>query len=335
MSGSQNNSPAEQNFTIDQIFSSLPEFKSRGITELTIADRIFSSDKNGILRLAAGIKKHCPDLFFSLLVDPQVIDPKFISVMQELFVSLEMNLEGSVKNGKLLFDKKLFSRKCAMLNDAGMIFGFNMNWGEQEGDTFKAFRDRIDFAVSLYPNHIDFGRLENDPYSDPSSTGIYSSKDLDFSRGMAFACNTFYSEGRAVPWFNSVMKALKINPSAFFSDFEEFQLCNNCSFEVGFNPKEAGHKAIEKLQLMFLGQKFAEKQKSHYMPAVRDMVQLNGAFSRVMESRSEETIETFYHPDDLLSPYAFSIQDFVENVTMESCQVTVFDTPEGPDYRVG
>ena len=40
---------------------------------------------------------------------------------------------------------------------------------------------------------------------------IFSSKDIDFAKGMAFACKTFYSCGRAVPWFNSILKVLKIH----------------------------------------------------------------------------------------------------------------------------
>ena len=48
-----------------------------------------------------------------------------------------------------------------------------------------------------YPNHIDFPQFSNSSGTIAKPTGIYSSKDLDFSRPMAFACKTFYTAGRA------------------------------------------------------------------------------------------------------------------------------------------
>ncbi|MBQ0040031.1 MAG: hypothetical protein KBS64_06360 [Treponema sp.] len=321
-------------FTIESIFKDLPTFHEKGITELTVNDLGFSMDKAGILRLVDEIKKHCPDLFLSLLIDPKIIDKNVVSSLSEIYCSLEIPLAGTEKNGALLFDKKFYSGKAALLNDAGLVFGFNMQWGMQEGDTFKLFRDRLDFAATLYPNHIDFEQLEKVPYEDPKPTGIYSSKDMDFSRGMAFACKIFYSSGRAVPWFNSVLQALKINASSFFLDFEEFQQCNNCSFEVEFDGEEAGHKAVEKLQLMFLSQKFEEKNKSHLFAAAQDVVRINGAFSRCSSDGAEEEIDLAYHPEDLLSPYSLNIADFVENVAMESTTIRIFDTDEGPDFSL-
>ena len=321
-------------FTIESIFRDLPTFHQKGITELNVNDLKFSSDKEGILRLVKEIKKHCPDLFLSLLIDPKIIDRALVDSLSEIYCSLEIPVCGTEKNGNLLFDKKFYSGKASLLNEAGLVFGFNMAWGMQKGDTFKMFRDRLDFAASLYPNHIDFEQLERTPYEDPKPTGVYSSKDMDFSRGMAFACKIFYSQGRAVPWFNSVLQALKINASSFFADFEEFQQCNNCSFEVEFDGDEAGHKAVEKLQLMFLSQKFEEKSKIHLFAAVNDIVKINGAFSRCSSDGTEEDVELSYNPEDLLSPYSLNIADFVENVAMESTEIKIFETDEGPDFKI-
>ena len=321
-------------FSIESIFKDLPTFEQKGITELTVNDLKFSSDKAGILRLVDEIKKHRPDLFLSILIDPKIIDRNLVASLSEIYCSVEIPILGTEKNGNLLFDKKFYSGKAALLNDAGLVFGFNMQWGIQEGDTFKLFRDRLDFACTLYPNHIDFEQLETVPYEDPRPTGVYSSKDMDFSRGMAFACKVFYTSGRAVPWFNSILQALKINASSFFADFEEFQQCNNCSFEVEFDGDEAGHKAVEKLQLMFLSQKFEEKSKIHLFAAVNDIVKINGAFSRCSSDGTEEDVELSYNPEDLLSPYSLNIADFVENVAMESTEIKIFETDEGPDFKI-
>lgn len=323
-----------ESFSIKKLLETLPEFSQRGITELSVSDKKLSSDRDGMLALVSAVKGCCPQLFVSVLVSPEIISVPLARAFAEICCSLEIPLSGTERGGSLLFDKKLYSSKARLLNDAGLVFGFNMEWGMQGGDTFKLFRDRLDFALSLYPNHIDFAQLEAVPYAEPKPTGIYSSKDLDFSRGMAFACKTFYSCGRAVPWFESVRQALKISATSFFADFEEFQLCNSCSFESGFDPEGAGFETLEKLQLLFLQQKFEEKNRSRLFPAAADMVALNGAFSIAAETGAESSVETSYHPDDVLSPSALDIASFCEAVPMEHCTVRIFASPDGPDYEV-
>ncbi len=320
-------------FSIEQIFSELPDFASKGITELSLHDEAFSKNKSGILNLARLIKKHCPDLFLSLKIVPSIIDRELVSELSDIYVSLDMPLSGTEKNGKLLFDKKVYSSKANLLNDAGLVFGFDIDFAVQKNDTFKLFRDRLDFAVSLFPNHINFHQFDG-AYDIPSPTGVFSSKDIDFAKGIAFACNVFYTEGRAVTWFNSILSVLKINASSFFADFEEFQQCNSCSFESGFDFEKALHSDIEKLQLLFLSQKFSEKQKDRYLVAVKDIVRLNGALSRVSCGGEDEILETSYNPDDLLSYCSTDIHGFVENVTMEECRIKVFNSRNGVDFKV-
>jgi len=313
----------EYNFSTNKIIEEIPTFTSRGITEFTIHDSKISGDKKSLLAIISAAAEKAPDVFFTIPIQASVIDGAVVAAAQKIYCTLDIPLAGTVKGDALLFDKKLFSNKMALLNNAGLVFGFDMDWGELPGDTYKSFRDRLDFAVSLYPNHIDFAQLElkNVPVK---PTDIYSSKDIDFSRDIAFACKVFYSSGRAVPWFNSVIKPLKITPSAFFADFAEWQRCSSCSFETGYNPQEVSHSEIEKMQLVFLQQKYEEKHREQLLVAVQDLVRINGAFSRVVSDGEETIIETSYNPDDLLSPQAYDISSFCDNVCLESCQSKSF-----------
>ncbi len=322
----------EIEFSLDKILQEIPHFKDEGISEFVIHDKKFSCDKNMIIKFLEAVKKYNSGLFVSLPIQAALLDNQILSLLSELYSSIDIPLVGVEKNGSLLFDKKLYSSKARLLNDRGIVFGFDAQWGKQKGDTFKAFRDRLDFAVSLYPNHIDFIQFNEE--KDPPSTAVYSSKDLDFSHGIAFACRTFYTCGRAVPWMNIVLKALKISPSTFFADFEEWQQCNSSSLESGFVPETESHEQIEKMQLLFLREKFEEKHKENLFPAIEDLVRLNGAFSRLAQEGQECVIETFYNPDDLLSPYSFDIASFVENCPMENCQVKIFAGPDAPDYKI-
>ena len=332
----------EYTFNTNTILNELPTFASRGITEFTIHDDSISGDKKAIVALLNAAYEKAPTVFFTIPIQASIIDNAIVSLAQKIYCTLDIPLAGTVKGDALLFDKKLYSNKAMLLNNAGLVFGFDMEWGRQPGDTYKAFRDRLDFAVSLYPNHIDFEQLESVPAGDHSSvkdasekpTGIYSSKDLEFSRNSAFACKVFYSAGRAVPWFNSVLKSLKITPSAFFADFAEWQRCSSCTFESGYNPEEANHRDIEKMQLVFLQQKYEEKHREQLWNAVQDLVRLNGAFSRVVSDDEESIVETAYNPDDLLSPQSYDIASFCDNVCLEECKVKVFAGEDAPDYKI-
>ena len=315
------------------LLQKLPELYAGGVTEFFVHDNAIAGDKKFLLSLADCVEKKCPELFISLPVRASVIDGSLVNSLSAIYCSIDIPLEVTQKDSSaLLFDKKLYKNKAALLNKAELVFGFEMSWGVQKGDSFKAFRDRLDFAVTLYPNHIDFPQFEQK--SSPKPTAVYSSKDLDFSCGMAFACRTFYTAGRAVPWFNQIVQLLKISPSSFFADFDEWQQCNNCSYITDFVPEEAEHKEIEKMQLAFLKEKLDEKHKGDFFNAVSDLICLNGAFSRVVEEGEESTIELSYNPDDLLSPYSADIAKFVDNVPEEACAVRIFDGAEGPDYKI-
>lgn len=323
----------EVHFSSGEIKGQIDSFASRGITELVVHDKGIAGDREALLDLCAAVAEKDPDLFISIPVEARVIDDRLIMAMREIYCSLEIPLKATVRGDALLFDKKLYSTRAEKLNRAELVFGFDMDFAESGGDTYKAFRDRLDFALSLYPNHIDFEQLALSRKL-PPSTAVYSSRDIERSRDLAFAVSVFYSEGRAVPWFNSVLKALKIFPSAFLADFAEWQRCNNCSIDSSFRLDEASHQDIEKMQLLFLQEKFEEKKKRELFAAVSDIVRLNGAMSRTLSDGDECVVETSYSPDDVFSHSAFDIRSFCDSVTMEKSRTKVFMTQDGPDYRI-
>ncbi len=323
-------------FSSQDLLKELPLLSKKGITEFYVHDRFLSKNKQALLEFMEKAAREAGDVFFTITLEAETLNKEILNAAQNLNCSLEIPLTGIEKTegGKpvLLFDKKLYASKARLLNETEIVFGFTMGYGLQAGDTFRAFRERLDFALSLYPNHIDFPQLEDNPF--PKATGVFSSKDLDFARGMAFACQTFYSSGRAVAWFNTIASALKISPSQFFADFDEWQQCNNCSMDTGFDPEQISHEEIEKMQLVFLKQKFSEKHKELLFPAAKDIITLNGAFSRLASDGIETTLETDYNPDDIFSPYAMDLAAFAENVTMENCTVKIFDDKGNLDYKI-
>ena len=324
----------EYKFTSAEFESQIPTFKSKGITEFSIHDSAVANDKQKILKIIRLIEKNVPDVFVSILISAACLDREVIAAAQNIFCSFDIPLECSDKGGKLLFDKKFYANKARLLNEAGLVFGFHLAYAVVPGDSSKLFMERLDFAIQQYPNHIEFPQIMNTELEPPKVTGTFSAQDIRYCRDTAFACRTFYTAGRAVPWFLSVLKPLRIYPSRFFSDFAEWQRVNNCSYKSGFNPEGENHKAIEKMQLLFLDEKYEEKHCHSLINLVHDIVSLNGAMSRLAGEGEESTLVTSYHPDDLLSEEAFDLAAFCENVCMEECKVRIFAGEEGPDFEV-
>ena len=325
----------EYKFTASELESQISHLSEKGITELSINDLVLAKDKKRLIRLINKIAAEAPELFVSILVDASVIDREFVSAASQVFLSLDIPLECSEKGGKLLFDKKFYSNKSRLLNETGLVFGFQLTYGIVKGDTQKNFLDRLDFAVQQYPNHIDFPQTEKDSDAEEAHvSGIFSAQEIRYCRDVAFSCRTFYTNGRAVPWFLSALKPLRIYPTRFFADFAEWQRCNNCDFRSGFLPEKENHKDIEKMQLLFLAEKYEEKHQHSLISVAEDIVRINGAMSRLAGENEESDIHTSYHPDDLFSQEAMDFEAFSENVVMEDCNVHIFAGQEGPDYEL-
>ena len=325
----------EYKFTSSELESQIATLQEKGITEFSIHDASLAKDKRRVLKIINLIAQYAPDLFVSILADASVIDREVAAAATQIFCSFDIPLEVQSKGGKILFDKKFYSAKARLLNDFGLVFGFQLTYAQVAGDSLKLFLDRLDFALQQYPNHVDFAQTMNSEEEKTAKvTGFFSAQDIRYARDLAFSCRTFYTSGRAVPWFLSVLKPLRIYASRFFADFAEWQRCNNCDYRSGFVPEAVPHKEIEKMQMLFLEQKYEEKGQHSLIMLVKDIVALNGAMSRVAGEGEESTIVTSYNPDDLLSEEAFDLAAFCENVCMEECKVRIFADEEGPSYEV-
>ncbi len=328
----------EFNLKSGELESKLADCVKQGMNEFVLHDDQVAKDKNRLLKFLKAVENDAPELFVTFRVEPSVLDMDILRQSMNLNCSIEIPFRAvPAKGGNgVFFDKKFFAKRCVMLNNSGLVFGVQLFYADQNGDCLKAFKDRLDFTVEQYPNHIEFPQTENSELAQTAHVcQTFSAEDIRQARNIAFACRTFYSAGRAVPWFNSILAALRITPSAFFSDFSEWQRCNNCDFNSGFVPENATHHEIEKMQLLFLQQKFEEKKKTHMFAAASDIICMNGALSRLVSDGTESVLETDYNPEEIFGPEAMDLNAFVNDLCMEHCTVKVFLNEDGePDFKI-
>ena len=137
----------EYNFPIAQIETQLTSLKEKGVTELSLHDEALSKDKKRLVNLVKKIRSEYPELFCSILIQPAILDRELVSLLVETFCSLELPLNYTEKGGKLLFDKKLYASKARLLNEAEMVFCFQLDYASSPSDTIKLFMERLDFAL--------------------------------------------------------------------------------------------------------------------------------------------------------------------------------------------
>ena len=318
-------SEKEYKFNASQLEKDLSSLMDLGITRLIVADEAITSKKESFLRFVCRAQEEAPEIFYKFYLNPSIIDGQVCQELSQLYCALQLPLAAAD-----LAEKKAFSRKIDFLNRSGLVFGFDLEFAQEEGDSARLFRDRLNFALSLYPNHIDFSCLEQEL---PQPTKTFSSKDIGLAADKAYACGLFYSAGRAVPWFLSVLKPLRITPDSFFADFAEWLQCNNLgrqnsakagvkiSGDSNHRINQLSHQEIEQMQLLFLQLKYQEKGLEYLLSVVQELVRFNGAFGRLVGEDQESELDLAFHPEDLSSPYSQDVQAFAENVCMEQCRV--------------
>src|SRR6185369_2018321 len=101
------------------------------------------------------------------------------------------------------------------------------------------------------------------------ATDSFSRSDMAAAAELATACDIFYTRGKAVAWFNSIVAVLGLKPSDLLLKF-----CNWLAVHRGRNTKESdyGDDEILEMQQLFLKHLFGEKKFKRFLPLVLDLV---------------------------------------------------------------
>ena len=312
----------EFNFSLLELEKNPKFLLEKNIQQVTISDAELSSDKNRFVKLIKLIEKQVPEVHFTFYISTAIIDKEIVENLSSIACTLQIDFLTEYLGEK----RKFFSKKIRLLNDYGLVFGFNID--SANFPTIKSFKNALDEAINYYPNHIYINNEKLKP-SEKLST-----QDIKKIQELSFASEVFYSVGRAVPWFLAAIQPLRLRPSQFFQDFSEWQRCNNCSKESNFLPENVNHQEIEKMQLLFLKLKCEEKHLHSIFFPLKDLVCLHGAFSRCVFEGEESTLELSYHPEDILSPIAMDLIKFTEEVCLENHNVKIFLSEFGPNYEI-
>lgn len=308
-------------FPVERIDRELDFIVQSGVPQVFVLDSTFNVDRKTAKTILRMIRARAPHVHFHFEVRSEFIDREMARLFASITCSLQIGLQSAdpavLRQVRRSFDPQDFVARVALLNESGAIFGFDLIYG-LPGDTLEGFKNTLDFALSLYPNHLDIFPLAilpgtplarragstglvhrmTPPYTLLESPTFPSSAMADAAR-LSTATDVFYSRGKAVAWFNSIAGALELSPSALLGGFGEWLAGTpSCTSDEQLLTDDE----IWSLQRAYLGSRFVEGGKEGLLPLALDLVDFHYHFAAALLAVPPELpADRALSGDDLLS----------------------------------
>ncbi|MBT1073326.1 B12-binding domain-containing radical SAM protein [Pelotalea chapellei] len=289
-------------FSLDRIKEELRLFASTEVSQVFVLDSTFNMDIKRAKEILRLIKKFARGIHFHFEIRSEFIDREMARLFADITCSLQIGLQSSnaqvMKNVGRVFNREDFTAKVDILNQVGAVFGFDLMYG-LPGDTLSGFTVSLDYALSLYPNHLDIfplailpgtalaarsgelglHYLAHPPYTLISSP-TFDELQMEHAHRLAQACSIFYTRGKSVAWFNSLIVALNTKPSIFLTQFDEWIRKKAADItEAELSDEEIWH-----LQRDFISQLLTPKKLKRLLPLVLDLVDYHFYYAAAMQA---------------------------------------------------
>jgi radical SAM superfamily enzyme YgiQ (UPF0313 family) len=294
-------------FSMERVRAELDFFVKNQVAQVFVIDSTFNQNIKRAKEILKLIARKAPHIHFHFEVRYEFLDGEMARLFANINCSLQIGLQSAHpdvhKMVHRVFNPTDFSRKIALLNETGTIFGFDIIYG-LPGDTLEGFSTSIDFALRLYPNHLDIFPLavlpgtaletkagayemrykSNPPYTLLSSSGL-PADDMREAAGLAAACDIFYSRGKAVAWFNSLLAPTKLSPSSFLTEFRYWLIkAKGDEFsETAFADQE-----IWQVQRDFIIRLYTRKKLRKLLPAALDQIDYHWHYAAALMTAPPE-----------------------------------------------
>jgi len=307
-------------FSLKRLEAELHHFVSAGVSQVFVLDSTFNQDSNRAKAILRMIRKIAPGMHFHFEVRSEFIDREMSRLFAKLACSIQIGLQSSdtrvMKEVGRIFRRDDFVSRIGLLNESGAVFGFDLIYG-LPGDTLQGFYNSLDFALTLYPNHLDIfplailpgtalhlkssalalKHLAAPPYTLISSP-VCGIDDMQRARQTASACDIFYTRGKAVAWFNAVMAVLKVKPSEFLQRFGETLAIQR---GAAFSESDFDDGEVWKIQRGYLSQIFSGSRLKRFLPLVLDLVDYHYHYAAALLAPQTELLNSLTDKKGILA----------------------------------
>ena len=344
----------------DRIRRELELFEENKVTQVFVLDPTFNCDIQRAKNILRMILKTAPLIHFTFEIRAEFIDSEIAGLFAGVHCSLQVGLQSAnrevLANVNRTIDTDKFAKKIAMLNSAGAIFGLDLIYG-LPGDTIDGFKQSLNYALGLQPNHLDIfplavipgtalydnaesfllNSLQDAPYTLISSPG-FSEAEMAQAECLKNACEIFYNRGGAAGWMFMALETLNITPSDFLSDFAVH--LSSCP-----QPFELTREEITVMQSSFVKEQFVRHNRKYLFPVMDDIIIIHGALNRSLYAGplagtgsskfNDETVFCLstgtisltlkYDFDELMTVGELTFEEFLDNYSAHKTYIVVYN----------
>lgn len=332
-------------FSMERLEAELNYLARHNVHQVVVLDSTFNLDGKRAKAILRMIRKKAPRVHFHFEARSELLDEEQARLFGGMKCSLQIGLQTAdpavARSVRRSLDRRDFTAKIGLLNREGVAFGFDLIYG-LPGDSLDRFRETLNYALGLYPNGLDifplavlpgtvlFQRarqlglchLPKPPYTLIESP-TFPAADLALARRLSAACDLFYSRGKAVAWFNGIVKALRMSPAEFLDECAIWLREKNGS---DFAEADYRDEEIWKLQRDFLSDMFVKRKVKRLLPAALDFVEYHYRYAaavmavppRSPSRRDLERIDYLKRPLSVagsarLAEFSYEILDLLES----------------------
>lgn len=281
-----------------RVEAELKLFEACQVSQVFVLDPTFNYNKKQAKEVLRLIARTAPGIHFFFEIRSEFLDRELAGLFASLKCTLQIGLQSArgevLRNIGRTLDPVDFERKILLLHEAGATYGFDLIYG-LPGDSLAGFKTSLDFALGLMPNHLDIFRLSvlpgtrlretaagfglvhqpDNPYQVLASP-TFCGPDLDQAERLAQACDGFYNQGKAVPWFAILLAGLGISASECMARFADHR-------EAHPDPD------ITALQRSFVTACFRQDPNPALATIAADIVTYFGVSGALVEAASRQT----------------------------------------------
>jgi radical SAM superfamily enzyme YgiQ (UPF0313 family) len=321
----------------------LDYFVRSKIASVFVLDPTFNANNKRALHILDQLIEKAPHIHWHFEVRAELLNRDQVRRFAQLGASLQIGLQTANPEVSARLNRPLdpakFKQKIDILNQEGVVFGLDLIYGLPT-DTLAGFMESLNFAINLYPNHLDIFRLavlpgtvlaeeasrygmdyEGEPPYTLRSSSSFSPQDMGRAERLARSVDFFYNNGRAVPWFNQVLYPLKKTPAQLFLLFADFMDAKKKPWDANLDPSYPASR--EAIMLEFLHGLFEKQKLDYLLPAVWDVVRFHGAWARALAEGITTTIDCNYDPDQLFGSGVLDLEEFCTLADMNPTKIRV------------
>lgn len=335
-----------------RVEAELELFQAQGVREVFVLDPTFNYHRAEAKRILRLIEAKALGVHFFFEIRSEFLDREMAALFSAIHCTLQIGLQSAhadvLHNIGRTFVAQDFKAKVLLLHQAGVPYGFDLIYG-LPGDSLEGFRDSVDFALDLIPNHLDVFRLSVLPGTRLAETAsdlglqhearhpyrvlaspTFSAGELEQAARIAQGCDFLYNRGRAVPWFALLLEALELRPSEVFAAFSAW---------LEAHPETDPETALIAVQQAFFQSLFEAEGEGFVGELAADVIACFGHSAALQEEEGPRIRRAAFHydPEALMAQMqsgTTDLEELVFSVPRRPCEAA-FSLEDGvPRLRV-